>query len=86
MRIALHVVPYVALFFLLVAVSGPLFLWAGGYLVGVTASLLFPALAVNWLALRIFENRPLSDVGLWWNHASADNLAFGLGEIGRAHV
>ena len=60
-----------------------MFLWLGGYLVGVTASLLFAALFVNWLAMRIFENRPLTDAGLWWNHASADNMAFGLaGGIG----
>ena len=78
LRIARHVVPYVALFFLLVTLSGPLFLWLGGYFLGITASLLFSALFVNWLAIRIFESRPLADVGLWWNRASADNLAFGL--------
>jgi membrane protease YdiL (CAAX protease family) len=78
LRIAMHVVPYVAFYFLLASLAGPLFLWLGGYLLGVTASLLFSAIFVNWLALRIFENRPLADAGLWWNHASADNLAFGL--------
>jgi hypothetical protein len=83
LRIAMQVVPYVAFYFLLAGLSGPLFLWLGGYLLGVTASLLFAAICVNWLALRIFENRPLADIGLWWNHASADNLAFGLaGGIG----
>jgi len=82
-RIAMHVLPYVAFYFVLVSLSGPLFLWLGGYLVGITASLLFGAIAVNWLALRIFENLPLADAGLWWNHASADNLALGLaGGIG----
>jgi membrane protease YdiL (CAAX protease family) len=81
----MHVVPYVAFYFLLAGLSGPLFLWLGGYLLGVTASLLFAAIFVNWLALRIFENRPLADAGLWWNRASADNLAFGLaGGIGAA--
>jgi CAAX protease family protein len=83
LQIALRVVPYVAFYFLLVTLSGPLFLWLGGYLTGVTASLLFAAVFVNWLAMRIFENRPLADAGLWWNHRSADNLAFGLaGGIG----
>jgi len=78
-QIALRIVPYVVFYFLLASLAGPLFLWLGGYLVGVNASLLFAALFVIWLALRIFENRPLMDAGLWWNHASADNLAFGLG-------
>ena len=77
-QLALRIVPYVAFYFLVTSIAGPLFLWLGGYLVGVTASLLFAALFVNWLALRIFENRPMADCGLWWNHASADNLAFGL--------
>src|ERR1051325_7963738 len=78
LRIAMHVLPYVFFYFLLAEFAGPLFLWVGGYLTGVTASLLFAAVAVNWLALRLFENRALAGVGLWWNHASADNLAFGL--------
>jgi CAAX protease family protein len=78
LQIALRVIPYVAFYFLVVSLSGPLFLWLGGNLVGITASLLFAALFVNWLAMRIFENRPLADAGLWWNHGSADNLAFGL--------
>ena len=83
LRIAMHVVPYVAFYFLLASLAGPLFLWLGGYLLGVTASLLFAAIFVNWLAMRIFEDRPLADAGLWWSHASADNLAFGLaGGIG----
>jgi membrane protease YdiL (CAAX protease family) len=82
-QIALRIVPYVVFYFLLASLAGPLFLWVGGYVVGLTMSSLFAALFVNWLALRIFENRPLGDAGLWWNHASADNLAFGLaGGIG----
>lgn len=82
-QLAIRIVPYVAFYFLVVSLAGPLFLWLGGYLVGITGSLLFAAIFVNWLALRIFENRPLADCGLWWNHPSADNLAFGLaGGIG----
>lgn len=85
LRIAMHVVPYVAFYFLITMLVGPIFLWLGGYLTGVTGSLLFAAIAVNWLALRIFENRRLGDAGLWWNRASADNLAWGLaGGIGSA--
>src|SRR5579871_4303750 len=85
LRIAMHVVPYVAFFFLSTVLSGWLFLGVGGYLVGITCSLLFSAIAANWLALRIFEHRRLGDAGLWWNRAAADNLALGLaGGIGSA--
>ena len=39
----------------------------------------------NWLALRIYEDRPVSDAGLWLNRASADNLLLGLaGGVGSA--
>ena len=61
-QIALRIVPYVVFYFLLASLAGPLFLWLGGYLVGVTASLLFAALFVNWLALRIFSDRHLPDI------------------------
>jgi membrane protease YdiL (CAAX protease family) len=79
LRIAMHVAPYVAFYFLFASLAGPLLLWLGGYLAGITASLLLAAIFVNWLALRIFESRPLADAGLWWNRSSADNLALGLG-------
>ena len=39
---------------------------------------LFSALAATWLALRIYEDFPLPDVGLWWHRASSDNLLLGL--------
>jgi membrane protease YdiL (CAAX protease family) len=77
-QIALRIVPYVVFYFLLANLAGPLFMWLGGTFVGLTLTALFAALFVNWLPLRIFENRPLVDAGLWWNHSSADNLAFGL--------
>jgi membrane protease YdiL (CAAX protease family) len=36
-------------------------------------------MAANILCLRIFENRPLPDVGLWINSCSGRNLLLGLG-------
>jgi len=85
LRIAAHVGVYVALFFLTSYVFGPLLQWLGGYLLGITASVLLSSIIANWLALRIYEARGLPDVGLVWNRASADNLALGLlGGIGAA--
>jgi membrane protease YdiL (CAAX protease family) len=70
------------LYFITALFSGPLFLWLGGYLLGVTASGLLSAIFANWLALRIWEDRRIFELGLWWNRASAHNL--GLGLIGGA--
>ena len=87
LRLAIQVGLYVALYFLTAFVFGPLLLWLGGYLAGNTGAVLFSALAANWLTLRMYENRRLVDLGLWWNRASLDNLAFGLiGGAGSACV
>ena len=60
-----------------------LLVWLGGYLTGVTATGLLAAIFANWLALRIYENRHLVEIGLWLNRRSAENLLLGLAE-GRA--
>jgi uncharacterized protein len=83
-RLALAVGVYVVLY-----VVSQVFLIA---VLGVTGQLAGPILTVflgagfaNWLALRIYEDRPLIDAGLWANRASAENLGFGLlGGIGAA--
>ena len=77
LRIAIHLAVYIVLFIL----STTLFGWAlieTGYLVGITATSLLAAAFTNWLVLRIYENRPLIDLGLWWERASSENLAIGL--------
>lgn len=77
LRIAIHVAVYIVLFMLSTTVFG----WAlieTGYLVGITATSLLAAAFTNWLVLRIYENRPLIDLGLWWERASSENLAIGL--------
>ncbi len=85
LRIALHVFVYVVLYFVTAALFGPLFRWLGGDIVGIVGTGLVAAVFANWLAMRIYENRSLIEVGLWWNRPSADNLAFGLlGGIGSA--
>ncbi len=77
LRIAIHVSVYVVLFIL----STTLFGWVlieTGYLVGITATHLLAAAFTNWLVLRIYENRSLVDLGLWWDRASSRNLLVGL--------
>ncbi len=52
--------------------------WLGGYLTGVTMAGLFSAWFANWLSLRIYEDRSVSEVGLWLNKFSGENLLLGL--------
>jgi hypothetical protein len=86
LRIAIHVAVYIVLFIL----STTLFGWVlieTGYLVGITATHLIAAAFTNWLVLRIYENRRLTDLGLWWERASSDNLLIGLiGGAGAAMI
>jgi hypothetical protein len=78
LRLVLHVGVYVVLYFLTALIFGQLLLWLGGPLVGNVGAVLFSAFSANWLALRIYENRRVVELGLWWNRASAENLAWGL--------
>jgi membrane protease YdiL (CAAX protease family) len=78
LKLAIHVVVYVVLYFGAATLCGPVLLWLGEYFLAVTAAGFFSALFANWLALRIYENRHLLEIGLWWNHASAGNLLWGM--------
>ncbi len=69
---------YVALYFATVFVFSGLMVGIGGYLTGVTGTGLLAAVFANWLALRIYENRHVVEVGLWLNRRSAENLVLGL--------
>ena len=86
MRVAIQVGLFlVAYFFLAWFVCGPLFRWVGGQFAGATTGGLVSAVFASWLCLRAFEDLPIPALGLWWNRASADNLAAGLaGGIGAA--
>jgi uncharacterized protein len=87
-RVASHVVAYAA-FYLAPLLLGFGFLLQAllGTLAGMTMANLAVALFANWIALKIFADRPLAALGLWWNRASADNFAVGLvGGIGAACV
>src|SRR5271157_2840396 len=79
LHIAIQVTVYVALYFATAYFFfGPILLWVGGYLTGTIATGFLSAVFANWLALRIYEDRPVSDAGLWLNPDSAHNLLFGL--------
>jgi membrane protease YdiL (CAAX protease family) len=81
------VIVYVALFYAVATIFLPLMLWLGEYFMGLTLTGLLAAIFANWLTLRIYVHRPLVDVGLWANRASAENLGWGLlGGIGAACV
>jgi uncharacterized protein len=86
LRIAIRLAVYVVLYFAAASLLfGPVMLWAGGYLLGVTSAGLMSAVFANWLVLRIYEDRRIPDLGLWWNTASAGNLGLGVaGGIGAA--
>jgi membrane protease YdiL (CAAX protease family) len=84
-RIALQFTLYVLAYFGAMFVAGPIFRWVGGDFAGLVTAHLFSALTANWLALRFFTELRLAAIGLWWNRAAADNLAWGLaGGIGAA--
>jgi membrane protease YdiL (CAAX protease family) len=87
-RVVSHVIAYAA-FYLAPLVLGLGFLMQAlaGALAGMTLANLGAALFANRIALKIFAQRPVTAIGLWWNRASADNFAVGLlGGVGAACV
>jgi uncharacterized protein len=78
LRLGIHVIVYVALCVAAVTIFGPLMQWLGDYFLGLTGTVLLASIFANWLTLRIYVHRPLVDVGLWVNRASAENLGLGL--------
>ena len=77
-RIALRVVVFVVLFYGSAFVLNPLSRWLLQDLAGPTFAVLAAALFASWLSLRIYEARPLGEIGLWLSRNSFDNLALGL--------
>ena len=61
---------YILLYVVSAWVASPVVQSLGGYFAGVTLSQIVAAVAVNWLALRIFGRFHLTDLGLKWNRAS----------------
>jgi membrane protease YdiL (CAAX protease family) len=77
-RLSLQVGLYIFLYFATAFVFGPLLVWIGGYLLGVTLAGLAGALLTNTLTLRIYEGIRLPDIGLRWGGTAAWNLGLGL--------
>jgi uncharacterized protein len=86
-RLAVEVAVYVILGWVAMSVAAWLLIGVGGYLVGPTVSVFAGAVAVNWLTLRIYEDRPAWHIGLHPGRASLENLLLGVaGGIGAACV
>jgi len=83
--LTVHVVVYLAIGWVGLQIFAAVTPWVAGYFLGAAATSLCTALLVNFLTLRIYTGRRMADLGLWWNRASVDNLAFGvLGGVGAA--
>jgi membrane protease YdiL (CAAX protease family) len=81
----LRVGVYIFLYLAAIFVFARLIIELGGYFLGVTLSQLMASVSANWVALRIYGRRRMTDLGLEWNWASARNLALGLaGGMGSA--
>jgi hypothetical protein len=86
-RPAIQSAVYLLLYLIAVYIASPLFMWAGGYLVGVTVGGLAASVFANALSLSIFGGRNLTDAGFAWNRSALTNALFGLaGGIGSALV
>jgi membrane protease YdiL (CAAX protease family) len=79
LRLAIQIGVYIVLYLATAYIFGPLMVWLGGYLTGITATGLMAAVFANWLTMRIYAARNLPEIGLWWRRASSQNLAIGLG-------
>jgi uncharacterized protein len=82
-----HVLAYVAIGWLGLQLFGWVIPWIFGYFWGSFVASFATAVFANWFTLRIYTNRRLVELGLWWNRASAENLSLGLiGGVGSAVV
>ena len=77
LQVALKVIVYITLYFATVLVLGPLVLWLGGYIVGITVTGLLAAVLTNALCLRIYVHRGIAAIGLQAHPSGLRNLAFG---------
>jgi membrane protease YdiL (CAAX protease family) len=72
---------YVVILWLARLIVGTTILWIGGdvlYFAGNLIATLLVAILANAMVVRMFTSLRLVDLGLWWNRASGDNLAWGL--------
>jgi membrane protease YdiL (CAAX protease family) len=78
LRVLVRVLVFIVAFYALGFVLDSLLRWAFGGLAGPTLAVLGSAFFATWLALRIYEDLPVTSVGLTWSRASFDNLLLGL--------
>ena len=79
MGIVLRVAFFVATVFIGLRLLSPLLLAVFGTVVAGTVGLLCTGVFANFLTMRIFDRRPLSDIGLGARRGSARNFLIGLG-------
>ena len=72
LRIALHVGVYVFLCWITLFVFGGLFLWFDNPIIAATGANLMVGVFANWLAMRIFEQLHVVDVGMHMGRMSAE--------------
>jgi len=78
LRLVAQVSVFVVAYAVVQQVLGRLLIGLLQNLAGPTFAVLISALIATWLALRIYEDFSIVQVGLWWRRWSADNLALGL--------
>jgi uncharacterized protein len=85
--LVIHVLVYIVIGAVALKAFASVLPWVAGYFLGALATSFCASLVANFLTLRIYTTRSLGDLGLWWNRASVDNLAFGvLGGMGAASL
>ena len=77
-RVGLQVVVYVALWWAMAALAGFVLGSVLDYFPAIVLTSLVAACFANWVSMRIYEQKPLADVGLWWNGQSMRNMALGV--------
>lgn len=78
LRLAVQITVFLVTFFALDFVLDSLLRWVLQNLAGPMFAEVLAGLGATWLALRIYEDFRVVDVGLWWNRMSGDNLLLGL--------
>lgn len=81
----MQVVVYIAFWWAMATLAGFVFGNVLDYFPAIVLTSLVASGFANWVSLRIYEQKPLPDVGLWWNRQSMRNAALGIaGGVGAA--
>src|SRR4051812_28525867 len=77
LRLVVKLVIYLVLGYLGLAVFGWVLLGLG-LVLGAVTTVFAAAWTTNWLSLKIYEDLSMTQLGLWWRRASAQNLVLGV--------